>query len=287
MSGEGRAVIDRCFVVLGLLLASGATCLADKPLERPAAEVFAKMSVAAGQLAGMSGELDVHYSPRANAPGPGGAKDGVRKDHTARFWFAKPFRLRVDQVPDGIELYCADRSAALYLPDRKQVVEFDIGATGANDLLPGFFSLFTIPSFVQGALLPDVESQFETQVVETPRGWRLSLTPYAGSLYRGALGLTRIDAEVDRANMMPYRLELFEAAGLLCRIDLAKLEFNPKIAPSLFLYNPRPGVHRVASTDILKEWVLDALGQASTNGHGVMHDLQKKLSDFQKSPWDF
>lgn len=271
-------------LMLALLLAR--TCLAGKLLEREAAEVFAKMSVAAGQLTGMSGELNVHYA----------ASDTFRRDHRARFWFSKPFRLRVDQLPepgaaDGIELYCAEQRASLYLPDRKQVVEFEIGAASAGDLLPSFFSLFTIPSFVQGALLPDVESQFSTQVEEVARGWRLTLTPHAVSFYRSALALDHITADVDRQTLLPYHLELHEESGggsrQLCSIDLAKLQFNPRIAPHMFLYRPRLGVRRVASTEVLQEWVMDALGRAGFQGRGVMDGLQQKLLDFQKKPWDF
>lgn len=269
-----------------LLVLGPSACPAGKLLERAAAEVFAKMSVAAGQLTSMSGELDVHYA----------ASDTFKRDHRARFWFSKPFRLRVDQLPgpgapDGIELYCADKGAALYLPDRRQVVEFDLGSAAGANVLPRFFGLFTIPGFVQGALLPDVESQFSTQVEEIPRGWRLTLTPHAMSFYRTALALSHLTADVDRASMLPYHLEVNEEEGggsrLLCRINLSQLRFNPRIAPHLFLFRPRPGVRRVASTEVLQEWVMDALGRAGGQGQNVLDGLHQKLLDFRKKPWDF
>ena len=270
-------------VLIGALLACAATCRAGKLLPREGAEVFAKISVAAGQLTGMSGELAIHYT----------AADAFRRDHTARFWFSKPFRLRVDQLPGGgAELYCADGRAALYLPDRKQVVEFDMGAADSTDVLPRFFALFTIPGFAQGALLPDVESQFATAVEATDRGWRVSLTPTALSFYRTALGIALVTADVDRQSMLPYRLELAEeqVAGtrVFCAIDVTKLEMNPRIAPLVFLYHPRPGVRHVPATDVLKEWVMDALARAGMGqGAGLFQDLQRKVSDFRKSPWDF
>lgn len=238
--------------------------------------------MAAGQLSALSGELDIRYA----------SGDAFRRDHTARFWFTKPFRLRVDQLPaPGIELYCVESRATLYFPDRKQVVEFEIGQPDSLDVLPRFFALFTIPGFVRGALLTDVESHFATQVEEIARGWRVTLTPAATSFYRTALGLAQVTADVDRKTMLPYHLELHEelVAGTrpFCTIDLAKLEFNQKVAPHVFLYLPRPGVRRVPATDVLKEWVVDALARASGQGHDVFQNIEKKITDFQKNPWDF
>lgn len=265
-----------------LALALPLSCRAGKLLEREAAEVFAKISVAAGQLSSMSGELDIKYA----------SADAFRKDHTARFWFSKPFRLRVDQLPaGGIELYCVEGRATLYLPDRKQVVEFELGQSDGLDVLPRFFSLFTIPGFVRGALLTDVESQFATSIEEIPRGWRVTLTPTVTSFYRTALGLALVTADVDRATTLPYRLELHEelvsGTRAFCTIELARLAFNPQVAPHLFLYLPRPGVRRVPATEVLKEWVVDALARASGQGHDVFQSFEKTITNLRKNPWDF
>lgn len=272
-----------CALALG---ATPAACHAGKLLAREGAEVFAKISVAAGRLNGMSGDLDIQYT----------RSDAFRQDHRARFWFSKPFRLRVDQRPsaggsDGVELYCADMRVALYLPDRKQVVEFELGNAESGDVLPHFFSLFTIPGFTQGALLPDIESQFATQVEEVDAGWRVTLTPTAASFYRSALGLSHVTADIDRKSLMPRSLELHEeqvvGTRVFCRIDLAHLEFNPQIPPHLFLYKPRPNVRRVPATEVLREWVMDALARAGGQGTNLLQGFERKLQDLQKKPWDF
>ena len=264
-----------------LLLALAAPCLAGKLLEHDATAVFAKMSVAAGQLDSVSGELDIRYA----AAGPN------HSDHRARFWFAKPFRLRVDEMPAGLELTCADQHASLYQPEHKQVVDFELGSTAAGDLLPRFFSLFAIPGFVQGALLTDVESQFAITAEEMEGGWRLVLTPRALSLYRTALAIDHIDAEVDRKSMLPRKLELADlgpdgAARPLCSIAVVRLEPNTRIPPVTFLSRPRPGVRHVASTDVLRDWVLDALGRGDP-GQGLMDGLKQRITEFQKNPWGF
>ena len=269
--------------VLTLLLAT--PCLAGKVLERSATEVFAKMSVAAGALASMRGELEVSYA----AAGP------HAHDHRARFWFAKPFRLRVDEVPAGLELTCADQHAALYQPELKQVVDFELGSGAggaAADILPRFFALFAIPSFVQGALLTDVESQFAIQVEEVDGGWKLRLEPHALSVYRTALAIDHVEAEVDGKSMLPRRLDIHDfgpdgAPRLLCAIRVESLEMNVRIAPLTFLVRPHPGVHHVASTEVLREWVLEALGRAGDQGRGVVDQLQQRIEKLRKDPWGF
>ena len=260
--------------------------LAGKPVDRRPAEVLAKMSVAAGQLTAMSGELDVRYS----------ATGVFNVDHKAKFWFAKPFRVKVVQVPvdpgaEGMELTYADSQAWLYQPQRKQVVEFDLTGGGPTDLLPRVFSLFAIPGFVQGALLSDVESHFAASVTPARGGWVLTLVANGHSLFRVALGIDRVIADVDAKTMLPKMLTIYNEGEsgpkLLCRVGLSKLKFNPKLAASTFRFEAPKDVRRVPSTEILREWAGDAASRAGQQGLDVLNDVQERLRKLKERPWDF
>jgi outer membrane lipoprotein-sorting protein len=260
--------------------------LAAKPQQREPAEVLAKMSVAAGQLVAMSGELDVRYFVRGTH----------HADHRAKFWFAKPFRVKVVQLPHAgepaMELTYADQRAWLYQPERKQVVEFDLTGGGPTDLLPRVFSLFAIPGFVQGALLSDVESHFATTVEPVGKdAWVLTLVAHAHSLFRVALGIDRVVADVDVKSMMPRRLEIHDEGPngprLLCRVGLSKLKFNPKLNTAIFKFEAPPDVRRVPSTEILREWAGEAVSRASQQGLDVLNSLQERILKLRDKPWDF
>jgi outer membrane lipoprotein-sorting protein len=267
--------------MLGMLLVP-ATCLAGKTLERGATELFAKMSVAAGQLRSMAGDLEIAYK----------AQRGTAKDHRARFWFTKPFRLHVEQVGgEGMELFCADQRVSLYQPEHKQVVEFDLSGGGAGELIPKVLGLFAIPGFVQGAVLPDVESQFAISVQEMGEGWHLKLEPTPNSLYHTALNIERIEAEVDRKTTLPRELEIHDLGPdgrerLLCRVRVVKLEFNPSLGAAHFAFAPRPGVKQVSGSEVLRDWATEVLGRAS-GAQGLMDGLQDKWNQLQKNPWGF
>lgn len=272
--------------LIGALLL-GRVAVAGRPMERRPAELIAKMSVAAGQLVSMSGELEVRYST-------GGV---YHVDHRAKFWFAKPFRVKVVQVPlspgaDAMELTYAEERAWLYQPDRKQVVEFDLSGGGPTDLMPRVFSLFAIPGFVQGALLSDVESHFATSVEKAgANAWTLTLVAHAHSLFRVGLGIDRVVADVDAASTMPKGFTIYTEgdAGpkLLCRVALAKLKFNPKLPGAIFRFEAPGDVRRVPSTEILREWASDAMSRASQQGLDMLNNIQQRLRKLKERPWEF
>jgi outer membrane lipoprotein-sorting protein len=253
--------------------------------DRPGAtarEVLAYFKVALGKLTTLAGTLRVTY-----AAGSG----GFNRDHVARFWFARPFKLRVSSSVSPTEMVHADYRMILYYPEARQVVTFDLTG-GGGELVRRFFSLFEIGRFLEGTLLADVEAQFGVEAEERPGEWRMTFRPRDTSLYRLALEIERIEVTLDRRSMLPRRLDLFEQSGAvrrkLCAVELDDLRANVPIPESTFVFKEPRGTTQVPSSELLRDWVVERMTRAAgQRAVPVVDEVRRRLTRFAEDPWNF